>query len=101
MRACRDIAMAKSGKFQHLKHARTLKTPTRKLATRKTRQSRQAPEALERLIQFANLPGAYLRPLVLLDKDFPPPPPGDWPMDFSFRVWAGQQDRMTLQRWLE
>jgi hypothetical protein len=100
MRACRDVAMAKSGKFKHFKHAGTLKTPTHKLAIHKPRQSRQAPQAIERLIQFANLPGTYLRPLVPVDTEFPPPPPGDWPRDFSFRVWAGRQDRATLQHWL-
>jgi hypothetical protein len=93
--------MAKIARNRHFEDARDLKTPTRELASHKSRQSRQAPEALDRLIQLANLPGTELRPLIPIDTEFPPPPPGDWPKDFSFRAWAGQQDRATLQDWLD
>jgi hypothetical protein len=88
-------------KSQHFNQAKRIKTPTRELATRRPRRSRQAPERLDQLIQLANLPGIKLRRLVPIDAEFPPPPPGDWPNDFSFRAWAGQQDHATLQGWLD
>jgi hypothetical protein len=92
--------MEKLQQFRHLKGKVLTKTPTREVSGRTTRQSKQPPQPLADLINLANLPGERLRPLVPLDTEFPPPPPGDWPEDFSFRVWAGQQDRATLWNWL-
>ena len=96
--------MRKNEEVKHFKQYDSIKPPTRAASgpvrVRK-RHSLQAPKHLGEIIQLANLPKERLRPLVELDKEFPPPPPGDWPEDFSFRAWAGKQDRATLRRWLE
>ena len=89
--------MTQKANFRHFRQTRLIKTPTQS----RTRKTREAPKSIDKLIRLANLPQEKLRPLVPPDIEFPPPPPGDWPKDFSFRVWAGQQDRATLHDWLD